>query len=69
MQWHPTKTAFRPGSGLTPYEKRARDRVAHAAMKAKEKELKDEKEQERQVRLHPPQDPACIMAVGMYDMP
>lgn len=48
-QWHPPKKAFRPGSGLTSYEKRAKERLATAAMKAKEKELKDEKEAERQV--------------------
>jgi len=48
-QWHALKKAFRPGSGLTSYEKRAKERVERAAMKAKEKELKDEKEAERQV--------------------
>lgn len=49
-QWHEPKKAFRPGSGLTSYEKRARDRQAHAVMKAKENEMKQEKEDERQVR-------------------
>jgi rRNA-processing protein CGR1 len=49
-QWHAPKKAFRPGSGLTSYEQRAKERVARATMKAKEKELKDEKEAERQVR-------------------
>lgn len=49
-QWHAPKKAFRPGSGLTSYEQRAKTRVAQAAMKAKEKELKEEKEAERQVR-------------------
>lgn len=49
-QWHAPKKAFRPGSGLTSYEKRAKERVALAAMKAKEKEMKDEKEADRQVR-------------------
>ncbi|KAK4154717.1 hypothetical protein C8A00DRAFT_32454 [Chaetomidium leptoderma] len=49
-QWHAPKKAFRPGSGLTSYEKRAKTRVAQAAMKAKEKELKEEKEAERQRR-------------------
>lgn len=48
-QWHAPKKAFRPGSGLTSYEKRAKERVAMAALKAKEKEMKDEKEAERQV--------------------
>jgi hypothetical protein len=50
-QWHEPKKAFRPASGLTPYEKRAKDRVAMAMVKAKEKEMKDEKEAERKVRL------------------
>lgn len=49
-QWHIPKKAFRPGSGLTSYEKRAKERIALAAVKAKEKEMKDEKEAERQVR-------------------
>lgn len=35
---------------MTSYEKRAKDRVAQALVKAREKELKDEKESERQVR-------------------
>jgi hypothetical protein len=50
-QWHPQKTAFRPTSGLTSYEKRQEDRKATAAVKAKEKEMKDEKEAERQVGI------------------
>ncbi|KAK3329417.1 hypothetical protein B0H66DRAFT_23767 [Apodospora peruviana] len=50
-QWHAVKKAFRPASGLTPYEQRAKLRVAQATMKAKEKELKDEKEAERQRRI------------------
>lgn len=49
-QWHAPKKAFRPGSGLTPYEQRAKARVAQAAAKAKERELKEEKEAERKVR-------------------
>jgi hypothetical protein len=52
-QWHGEKKAFRPTSGLTSYEKRAKDRVALAAMKAKEKELKEEKEADRQVHTSP----------------
>jgi rRNA-processing protein CGR1 len=52
-QWHATKKAFRPTSGLSSFEKRAKDRVAMSAMKAKEKELKDEKEAARQVRPIP----------------
>ncbi|KAH6692324.1 rRNA-processing protein CGR1 [Plectosphaerella plurivora] len=50
-QWHAPKKAFRPTSGLTSYEKRAKDRVAMSAMKAKEKEMKDEKEAARQHRI------------------
>jgi rRNA-processing protein CGR1 len=49
-QWHAPKKAFRPGSGLTSYEKRARARVEQAATKAKEREMKEEKEAERKVR-------------------
>jgi hypothetical protein len=48
-QWHEPKKAFRPSAGLTTYEKRQKERAAKLVMKAKEKELKDEKEQERQV--------------------
>ncbi len=48
-QWHEPKTAFRPKAGNSTYEKRQAERVAMAAMKAKEKEMKDEKEAARQV--------------------
>ena len=48
-QWHAQKSAFRPKPGQTSYEKRTQERKAMAAMKAKEKEMKDEKEDERQV--------------------
>lgn len=50
-QWHAPKTAFRPTAGQTSYAKRTEDRKAMAAMKAKEKEMKDEKEAGRQVLL------------------
>ncbi|KAB5580594.1 nucleolar protein CgrA [Coniochaeta sp. 2T2.1] len=50
-QWHEPKKAFRPAAGLTPYEKRAKDRVTMAMVKAKEKEMKDEKEAERKARI------------------
>lgn len=49
-QWHETKSAFRPKAGASSWEKRNAERVATAAVKAKEKEMKDEKEAERQVR-------------------
>lgn len=48
-QWHAPKKAFRPAAGLKSYEKRVQERTATAAMKAKEKEMKDEKEEDRQV--------------------
>jgi rRNA-processing protein CGR1 len=48
-QWHPTKKAFRPTAGLKSYEKRSQERVLMAQVKAKEKEMKEEKEEERQV--------------------
>jgi hypothetical protein len=49
-QWHDNKTAFRPRANQTSWDKRTLERKALAAVKAKEKELKDEKEAERQVR-------------------
>ena len=49
-QWHPNKSAFRPRANQKSYAKRAEDRKALSAIKAKEKEMKDEKEAERQVR-------------------
>ncbi|KAI0004002.1 hypothetical protein F4779DRAFT_80932 [Xylariaceae sp. FL0662B] len=50
-QWHPSRKAFRPTSGLTSYEKRSKLRMDTAAMKAKEKEMKDEKDTERKQRV------------------
>ena len=50
-QWHEPKSAFRLKAGNTTYEKRQEERKAMAAVKAKEKEMKDEKEAERQVRV------------------
>ncbi|KAK7745471.1 rRNA-processing protein cgr1 [Cytospora paraplurivora] len=50
-QWHAPKKAFRPGSGLTSYAQRSKERVAHAAMKAKENEMKEELESERKARI------------------
>lgn len=48
-QWNQPKTAFRPNAGLTSYAKRVQERKAMQVVKAKEKEMKDEKEEERQV--------------------
>ena len=48
-QWHAPKAAFRPKAGQNSFEKRTEERKAQAAMKAKEKEMKDEKEAARQV--------------------
>jgi hypothetical protein len=47
--WHDTKTPFRPRANQGSFEKRAAERKMLNATKAKEKELKDEKETERQV--------------------
>ena len=47
--WREPKAAFRPKAGNSSYEKRQVERQAMAATKAKEKEMKDEKEAERQV--------------------
>lgn len=48
-QWHAQKSAFRPKVGQTSYEKRTAGRKAMTAMKTKERRMKDEKEDERQV--------------------
>lgn len=48
-QWHEPKSAFRPKAGNGTYEKRQEERKFMAAVKAKEKEMKEEKEAERQV--------------------
>ena len=48
-QWHAPRSAFRPRAGNSTYEKRTEERKAIAAVKAKEKEMKEEKEAERQV--------------------
>ncbi|KAI9743539.1 MAG: hypothetical protein M1818_002853 [Claussenomyces sp. TS43310] len=50
-QWHEPKSAFRPKAGNSGWEKRSAERVAMAAVKAKEKEMKEEKEAERQRRI------------------
>ncbi|TVY85779.1 rRNA-processing protein [Lachnellula willkommii] len=50
-QWHEPKSAFRPKAGNGTYEKRQEERKFMAAVKAKEKEMKDEKEAERQRRI------------------
>ncbi|CAI6283808.1 unnamed protein product [Periconia digitata] len=49
--WHDPKKPFRPRANQTSFEKRTRERQTLAATKAKEKELKDEKEAERQRRI------------------
>lgn len=63
-QWHAPKKAFRPTSGLTSYDKRTKERAALEQMKAKEKEMKDEKEEERQVSFLSPLD--CISSANGY---
>jgi rRNA-processing protein CGR1 len=50
-QWHDNKTAFRPRANQTSWDKRTLERKALAAVKAKEKEMKEEKEADRQVRI------------------
>lgn len=51
-QWHPVKKAFRPKAGNTSYEKRKQQDEAVAATKAKENEMKEEKEALRQVSVN-----------------
>lgn len=48
-QWHTQKSAFRLNTGQKSYAKRIVERKAMETMKAKEREMKDEKEAERQV--------------------
>ena len=48
-QWHAPKSAFRPTAGQTLYAKRTEIQKAQAVTKAKEREMKGEKEAERQV--------------------
>lgn len=48
-QWHAPKSAFRPKAGNSSFAKRLEERKAMDAVKAKEKEMKEEKEAERQV--------------------
>lgn len=43
------KKAFRPTAGLKSYEKRTQERALISQMKAKEKEMKEEKEEARKV--------------------
>ncbi len=48
-QWHAPRAAFRLKAGQTSFAKRTEGRKSLAATKAKEKEMKDAKEDERQV--------------------
>jgi rRNA-processing protein CGR1 len=50
-QWHDNKKAFRPRANQTSWEKRSAERQALAAVKAKEKELKDEKAAAKQAQV------------------
>lgn len=47
--WHDNKRAFRPTAGLTSYAKRQELRKHQDAVKEREREMKQEKEAERQV--------------------
>lgn len=47
--WHDTKKAFRPSAGLSSYSKRLEARKHQEAVKEREREMKEEKEAERQV--------------------
>lgn len=49
-QWHGPRKAFRPKAGNTSWVKRSKAMKDMAATKAKEKDMKDEKEQARQVK-------------------
>lgn len=60
-QWHEPKKAFRPKAGNSSWEKRSAERQAMAAVKAKEKEMKDEKEADRLV------NPSSISMIAIID--
>lgn len=49
--WHDTKSAFRPNKGQTSYAKRMETQKTQTAVKEREKEMKEEKEAERQVSV------------------
>ena len=49
--WHESKKAFRPTAGQTSYTRRKELDQIKQTIKAKEKELKDEKEAERNRRV------------------
>lgn len=49
--WRPTKKAFRPTAGQTSYEKRKAADALRATMRAKEQEMKDEKQADRDRRI------------------
>lgn len=48
-QWHEPKKAFRPNAGRSSYEKRVAREAQAKEVKTIEKEMKAEKEEERQV--------------------
>jgi rRNA-processing protein CGR1 len=45
-QWHTQKKAFRPNAGQTPYAKRKQMDLVKQATKAREQEMKEEREDE-----------------------
>jgi rRNA-processing protein CGR1 len=49
--WHEPKKAFRPTAGQTSYEKRKEQEKIAQVAKAREQEMKDEKEAERNRRV------------------
>lgn len=49
--WRPVKKAFRPTAGQTSYEKRKAADALRTTMKAKEQEMKDEKQAERDRKI------------------
>ncbi|KAH8689202.1 rRNA processing protein CgrA [Talaromyces proteolyticus] len=49
--WHASKKAFRPTAGLKSYAKRMQERVDYSNMKEREKELRDEKQADREKHI------------------
>jgi rRNA-processing protein CGR1 len=62
-QWHEPKSAFRPKAGNSSYAKRLEERKAMGAVKAKEKEMKEEKEAERQVSYPSADEVFCFISI------
>lgn len=62
QNWKSSRTPFRPGAGQKSYEQRTLETKARTLTKARETELKDEKEAERQRRIQALRDKRAAKA-------